>query len=343
MSRVLSYSEISTALDCQARWDFRYSDVLAGSSLKEKAVAPLLSGGKAWGAAVAALHVNADKLDCGLKAIEAMDESLEADADRQREFSMHEPEAHDKLREELLRLLTHYMEVSDLPLWHLMPNGEEELLVPIPSRSGTGRGSSRYKLQCFLDATSGDPDRPWLEENKLRGQLTDVSLITNSRQIRWYAWGYWIKHGVKPAGVFVNERLREVPKPPALTEKGQKLSHKKEQKCTAAAYLRACSDWDVDPVETTVDYLRARRWQQRVPVMIRDEEYEEIGKELVSAAQQIADLDSGRILPLRNVKRSNCGYCSFADICPSPDSDLVEALFERKPAKRLRGKVNEDR
>lgn len=29
MTRTLSYSEISTALDCEARWDFRYGDRLA--------------------------------------------------------------------------------------------------------------------------------------------------------------------------------------------------------------------------------------------------------------------------------------------------------------------------
>lgn len=54
--RYLSYSEIETALSCWARWDFTYGGRLAGSTLKPRRVAAILSEGRAWGAAVAAWH-----------------------------------------------------------------------------------------------------------------------------------------------------------------------------------------------------------------------------------------------------------------------------------------------
>jgi hypothetical protein len=352
--RVLSWSEIDTVLTCQAKHDFRYGDQLAGSSLKEKAVAPLLSGGRAWGAAIAAWHTNSGELDAGLKAIAALDASLEEDADQQREFGVFRQEDFDALRLELLQILHHHVDVVEpIPMDSVT---ERRLLVPLPSRTGE-RSSNRYWLVCYVDATEGWDEAgwarsgearhgearlgearrgaPWLDEFKLRGQLSDVRLIANSRQIRWYAWAFWRQFGVKPGGVWVNERLRQAPKPPVILKSG-KVSHAVQQTCTPRAYEAACSETGEEPREATLEALRARRWFQRVPVVFRDGELEEAGRELVSAAQQIHALDQGQFLPLRNVKRSTCPSCPYRDICPAPDNELIEALFERRPAKRNR-------
>ena len=54
--RLLSHTEIDTALTCFARWDFAYGGHLAGATLKPREIAPVLSDGRAWGNAVAAYH-----------------------------------------------------------------------------------------------------------------------------------------------------------------------------------------------------------------------------------------------------------------------------------------------
>jgi len=333
--RVLSFSEISTALDCQARHDYRYGDQLAGSSLKPKTVVPILSEGKAWGAAVAAWHVTGD----GENAIKAMDTSLAQDMMEQIEFGIYDEDAHDAMRTGLLAMLIHYTDTAEAV--QMDPILERELLVPIPSRSGR-RKSNRYRLLCYLDATSTtDAGSVWIEEFKLRGRLSDVGLIIRSPQIRWYAWAYWQATGIKPAGVNVTERLREAPKPPRLV-KGRKKpydltpSHAKDQLCTADAYLAVCNEYGVEPDMATADSLRSRRWQQRVPVVFRDGELEDAGRALVSAAKLIRDLDSGELYPLRNAHPGNCNGCAFNEICDDPTSTVVDALFDRQPPKRDR-------
>jgi len=330
MSRILSFTEISTALSCQARWDFKYGGHLAGSALREKTVTPLLSGGRAWGAAVATWHANVDKLTSGELAIEAMDASLEADAEKMREHGVFDEEEHARLRTELLGMLVHYVETAEPVLMDEVL--EQELLVPIPSRTGV-RSSSRYKLQCFLDATETVDGAVWINEFKLRTSLTPVSVIVNSRQIRWYAWAYQQQFGVPVAGVWVNERLREVPKPARVLKSG-KPSHAKDQMTTVASYEAVCREAGEEPKQEVLEALRSRKWQQRVPVMFRESELEEAGRELVAAAKLISQLDSGDLMPLRNVHRGNCVSCPFRDVCPSPDGELVEALFERRPPKR---------
>jgi CRISPR/Cas system-associated exonuclease Cas4 (RecB family) len=326
--RLLSFSEISRAMTCQAQWDFSYGGHLAGDALKPKMTAPRLSGGRAWGAAVSAYHVHRH----GIPAIEAMDESLDADAARQRELGVHSQEAHDDLRRELLGLLNHYIHIADD--FELDPLGEErELLVPIPSRTG-GR-SNRYKLLCYLDGTRMIDGNEWIVEFKLRAQLSSVEIIQLSRQIRYYAWAFWQATGIKPAGVQVHERLNQVPKPPRILQSG-KPSHAKEQLCTEEAYRAVCCEHEVEVNEETARSLGSRRWQQVVPIMFRDGELEEAGRELVSAAKLIRDLDTGKLHPVRNAAPFICRGCSFKDICPSPDNELVDALFERTTPKRNR-------
>lgn len=346
-ARVLSFSEVSMALDCQAKWDFAYGGHLAGTALRAKSVAPLLSAGRAWGAAVATFHANLKHPDPGVSALRALDASLDEDAERQREFGVHDQERHDEIRVHLLKMLLHYMDTAaetgeDLPCDRSL---ERELLVPLPSRTGQ-RKSNRYKLLSYLDGTRTVNGRTWLREYKLRTNLTPVWLIQNYRQIRWYSWGYWQETGDKPAGVEVVERWNQAPKKPRIVKakrKGEGIdgmvpSHAKDQLCTAADYAAVCEEYGVEPSQETLEELGSRKWQQTVPILFRESELDEVGEELVSAGVQIHALDTGEILPLRNAKAQNCNGCQFREICPSPDNELVDALFERVPAKRDRQK-----
>jgi hypothetical protein len=320
--RLISHSETSALLTCQHRWDFQYGFQLAGSSLKSKDTPLQLREGRAWGAAVAAHHTGADLADCMTAAVE----SLEADADRQREFGMFIQEEYDESVLRLSALIEHYR-ADNPPLG--IEKLEHEIVVPIPSRSGR-QDSNRYKLQTYFDGILTDEaGRVWIIEFKLRKQLSALQQIVLSRQIRWYAWAYRKETGVEPAGVIVDERLNALPKPVKLNKNG---SVSKVQSCTVAEYLEAGGD-----DEEVLEKLRTKRWSQRESILLTTAEIDEAGQQLVSAGQQIRDFDTADRYPVRNPSPLYCPGCQFRDACPNPnDDELIDALFERVPPKKDR-------
>jgi hypothetical protein len=331
MIRAISYSEGNTLLDCQARWDFRYGDRLAGSSLREKSTPILLRDGKAWGRAVAALHADDEY---GLaNALVELRLALREDSDEQKEAGTYDPDEFERTHTFLGDVLDHYATTTEhLPIESL----EHELLVPLPSRSGKG-DSNRYRLQVFFDGLHTDEaGRIWIVEFKLRKLLSSLELIAGSRQIRYYAWAYRKATGNDVAGVIVDERLKAAPKPARILDSG-KPSHAKDQMTTPERYIAACEERDVEPKPETIESLKGRRWQQRERIFLTDAEIEEAGTELVSLGQQVAALDGGHVYPVRHPSRARCPGCAFREICTNPnDTELVEALFDRKPAKRDR-------
>lgn len=366
--RAISYSEGSTLLDCQAKWDMSYGDQLAGSSLKSKETPVLLRDGRAWGQAVQAFHqVGGDYEDALLELMKALDE----DAEEQREAGLFDEDDYAAKTAFMRALLEHYVarQSEDLTLQEL----EKELLVPLPSRSGTG-DSNRYRLQVFFDGVHVDPaGRTWLVEFKLRTQLSSLDLIAKSRQIRYYAWAYRKETGADVAGVIVEERLKDIPKPArwvkpkkkdegivvteaeaaelgapmsdaerASIEQGKielrrTVSHAKDQVTTAELYAQACKRAGVDRDEETFGNIASRVWQQRHQIFLTDTEIEEAGRELVSLGHQVAALDSHKVYPVRNPSRARCPGCFYKDVCNSPrDAELVDALFDRRPPKHER-------
>jgi hypothetical protein len=368
VKRDISYTEQSMLLTCQAQWDFNYGGYLAGTALRSKETPIILREGRAWGRAVAAFHAaEEDRLDA---AIEVLVHALEEDAKQQREAGFYDAEVHLRTATKLRGVLEQYAEEAvPLPLERL----EHELFVPLPSRSGSG-DSNRYRLQVLFDGIHVDSEgRTWLVEFKLRNELSALELIANSRQIRYYAWAWERETGQPVTGVIVDERLNAMPKParwvkPKKKDEGIELtfeaakalgapasekelqfggpvrrtvSHAKDQLTTPENYLEACERAGVDPDEETHEQIAARRWSQREPVFLTPTEIEESGNELVSLGRQIALIDSGQIYPVRNVKPQNCRGCRFREICNEPnDTELVDALFKRVPAKRDREELS---
>jgi hypothetical protein len=275
-----------------------------------------------------------------------MDRVLDEDAEKQKAWGFHDKTAHAAMRQHLVDLLDDY--VGDTERLVGLTALEAELNVPIPSRSGR-RMSSRYRFQSFIDGWWVDEyGQAWVVEFKLRGELWPAWLIQLSRQMRWYTWSWSHHSGIVPVGVMVDARLNELPKPPRLVQPKSKAdrafanedglvpSHAKDQLCRVDDYLCLCGEHGVEPSPEAVDNMRQRRWQQRVPILFRDSELEEAGKELVTAAKVIRDLDSGELYPLRNAHPRNCKGCRYRDICPAPDAGLVEQFFERTEPKRSR-------
>jgi hypothetical protein len=345
LPRLLSYSEIETALTCFARWDFSYGGRLAGSTLKSRHVAPILSEGRAWGAAVATWHREGGTLLSLWLAHEALKQSIDDDVAGMIKRGWPPPPI-DEIAEMEARLgamLDHYAATTE-PLANVT-RLEGEILVPLPSRSGK-RTSNTYRFLCYVDAQVDDRGQLFIVEFKLRNRLTDPSLLVKQRQPRWYAWGHRQLTGVAPSGVIIDERLNEIPHHPNVN-KGRVSkahpngnptpSHAKDQLTTAEWYAEVCHEFGVMPELETMEALRARRWQQRFPLSFRPSELDQAGRELVSAAKLIRDLDNGTLEPIRNASQMHCNGCRFKSICAEPtDSMFVESNFERTTPKRLR-------
>lgn len=335
MSRLLSHSEIDSAMTCWARHAFAYTGHLTDdTTLKPKGIAPILSEGRAWGAAVAAWHAHGSDLLGFWAAFEALRDSLDSDEREMAERGF-PVDILDGLETEgrLGTMLEHYAATTEQ-----LPNLtrlEDEVVVSIPSRKG-GRASTRYKFLCRIDGFTDRDGQRWLVEFKLRRGLQPVELIQRSRQIRWYAWALSQTMKEPPIGVLVDERLNEVPRPARILKSGYP-SHAVDQITTPELYVDACHAADTPPKASTVDALGARAWQQRVPIMFRPGELDEAGHELVSVAKLIRDLDSGELAPIRHATRMTCQGCAFKGICDNPeDEHFVNLGFERTVPKRLR-------
>ena len=333
MTRTLSHSEVQTASTCEAKHAFSYTGHLTdGDTLKPKTTAPQLRDGRAWGRGVAAYHENCLRVDGDVLGHAEIERSLREDAQEQREAGVYDGEAHHDAQVLLHGLLDHHIATTE-PLPITRP--EHELNVSIPSRNG-GRASTVYRFQAFLDGLHEDADGClWVVEYKLRGRLTPLQQLYRDRQIRRYAWAAGQALDIDPVGVITDERLKEAPKPPRVLKSG-KPSHAKDQLCTAEDYAQMCRDLGEEPDTVTFDALNARQWQQRELIRFHPGELEEVGRELVSAAQLIRDLDSGKRVPIRNASNQNCNGCQFREICAQPSDFLIDMSFSRTVPKRLR-------
>jgi hypothetical protein len=328
-------------MTCGARWAFQYGGQLTdGTTLRSRRIAPILSEGRAWGAAVAQWHANCEHVLASWYAHQAMLEALEADREEMlRAGIVVDPEQYVQMTDRLGAMLDHYM-ATTTPLRGLTLL-EHQTVVPVPSRDKPGRASNLYRFQCFIDGYTEqyEPDGSrWLVEFKLRNQLEPVAFLQLGRQYRWYAWAHaHTQRGVTPAGVIIDQRWNELPREPRILKNG-KASHDQRQLITEPDYLKVCEATGEDPSEDVLAKLKAIRWQQRVPILFRPGELVEAGRELTAAGMMIHDLDAGVLYPIRNASMANCRNCRFNEICAAPDDTLfVDTLIERGTPKRLLG------
>jgi hypothetical protein len=343
--RLLSYSEIETAMTCWARWDFGYGGRLAGDTLRPRAGEPVLSEGQSWGAGVAAWHQNAHRgvMQASWEAHTALTAALRRDYAKQRENGFPVPVnmQHDMWRR-MSALLDHHMANAE-PLPNLT-RLEDQIIVPLPARHGGGR-SSRYGFLCYIDGyTTEADDQRWLVEFKLRNRLQDPDLLERARQYRWYAWAEERSDSAPIVGIYIDQRLNEIPHPPKTVQgrkkgEGRAPSHDTRQVILAQDYIDLCRAMGHEPKEEVIEAANRRIWDLRFPLVFRPGELHEAGMELVSASKLIRDLDNGELYPIRNAGTVTCNFCRFKRICANPgDASFVDAHFVRRPPKRLRGR-----
>jgi hypothetical protein len=326
MKRLISHSEASTLLDCQYRHAFAYTGQLTdGEALKSKTTAPILREGRAWGAAAAAFHSHDP--DVALEhAKAAMEIRLSLDAADQQAMGTYDAAEHTELAERLLAILDDYAaHTEQLQITRL----EDKLEVAIPSRTGK-RPSNRYWFEGYVDGVHTDSDgRDWIVEFKLRKRLSDFEMIAKARQTRWYAWAWRQITGRPVAGVIVDERLNAVPSPLKLN---QDDTPSRVQSCRPDVYAASpLAAFDV------LAKLEAKDWEKRHPLLLTERELDEAGLQLASVGFLVQQFDSGQLYPVRNPSPMRCPGCPFKEICvDAGDTELVDALYERRPPKRER-------
>lgn len=341
-SRMLSNSEISTALECFAKWDFKYGGRLAGSTLKTKGVTTILSRGSAWGAGLAAYHAGGD-IDVVRFHFRT---SLMKDYLRAANVGLPIPEEIlDAQQLELEQLFYHYRDVR--PRLNNLTWLEEEMTVPL--YGAKSNRSNKYQFLAKIDGFSINPtfllDGEWIVEFKLRSALHEVSVLERSTQNKWYAWTYWMKTGRLPAGIIIDTWLATVPSLPRMVKAKRKgegnaeglvLSEAKDQVTRLDWYLAACKREGVQPKREVEDALMGRVWGQFAPIAYARHELVQAGEELVTARRVIHALDTGLYVPVRNAGPRVCSSCRFNKVCSNPgDASYVDTLFERGTPKRL--------
>lgn len=348
--RAISHSEITSAYECQARHAFAYTGHLTdGATLRPHSPAARLRAGRAWGRGVAAFHMADPKASLQARYMTGLREataSLDEDAAAMRSHGFYDATEHHDMAIRIADVLWDYVSATE-PL--IISDPEFELRLPIPSRTGRGL-SNRYLFEGHLDGLAEIHGRLFVVEYKLRDTLSDYRTLARGRQYRRYVWATERQLGVRLAGIVVDERLSIAPKPARWVKakrKGEGIdgrvpSHAKDQLTTSALYLEACAEASVDPEPETIAALDARKWQQRHPILFTRAEIDEAGRELVSAAQFIGQLDSGVLFPVRNPAPWRCGGCQFESICNDPsDRELIGTNFEITVPKRDRAPLLE--
>lgn len=314
----VSHSEISTLLECEAKYDFRYGDYLAGSALRPKHQPDVLNEGRAWGAGVATWYATGDLA----KAFEAVRKEAEGVSDE-----AHKVEALVATITEMLEdFVTYDAPAIDLVEFH---GAESELDVPM---------DRDYLFQGRVDGFCRQPkltgEDIWVVEFKLRRSLSRYETLVSDLQGRRYAWAYREMTGEAPAGVIFVERLNQLPMPPKMLASG-KVSHDKRQKVRPMAYTKACDDagerWRLDVRKA----LEEREWAKATRVSYSGQELDEIGEDLFSTTALLTEIHSQLRKPIRNVT-PRCSGCPFWDVClgSADTEEMVDALYERRESKR---------
>lgn len=343
VTRSISVSEASALFDCEARHAFAYTGHLTGGdTLRAKTPAITLRRGRAWGAAVAAWHTTSDDEI----AVDALRHALDQDAIEQQAAGVYVYDEHVTLLTHLMGVLRHYTATADrIPLHGV----ETKLRAALPSRTGR-RPSNRYVFEGYVDGLHRDQLGLWIVEFKLRGQLSSFEQVAWSRQVRWYAWAAERALGERVCGVIVDERLNDTPRPARLVKAKRKdegilgmvPSHAKDQLTTPELYRALCERYSVTPDQETMSALAARRWQVRHIVLLRRDEIDRAGRELVSAGRLIGEMDAGDRYPVANPSPFRCPGCPYREICLTPaDGELIDLQFQRTVPKRHRPKETE--
>lgn len=294
--RYIRRSEVRALLDCEAKWDFRYGDRLAGSSIVPIEPIELLRAGTGW-----------DTIVKGYNRGENVGALL-----RDSSVYMGEDGRIPKLA---MRYAT-----------SRSPMGTVEIMpIVVQVQEGVSLAIEPDDL-LYID------DEPWFVEYKLRQSLTSIEYLYRDMQGMLYVWAARLS-GFPVRGIIFDETLNEYPSEMRYKKNGEPS---KVQSCSPAEYAKGCLLSGVDPDIEVLNKLESRATHQRVPIEHFKHDLEGLPDLIASAHSHIRALEKGIIYPKRTRNPMICRHCEFNRVCEHPDPDLVDFTFTRRPAKRDR-------
>lgn len=171
--RYITRSEIRSLLDCEARWDFRYSDRLAGSSLEPIVVPNLLALGTSWDTVVKTYNHGGSVGAVLLDLYKGEDNRI-----------VHLAHRYASLYKPMRTVTVKPFIVEILPGMKVAIQPDDRLI--------------------------DENGRTWLVEYKLRTSLTSLEYLQRDLQGMLYVYGAR-KSGKEVAGVIFDEMLNELP------------------------------------------------------------------------------------------------------------------------------------
>jgi PD-(D/E)XK nuclease superfamily protein len=301
--RYVSNEELRTLFNCEAQWDFRYGDRLAGDSLKPLTDVDRLVSGSIWDRLAKSYNRN------GIypKSREAMQDLCG--------FSIELAEY-----EKQLALIRRYSSMNR----PIRTTEVAEYRVAV---------SPILDLWVSPDDLYASSDGLWYIDYKLRASLTSVEYLQRNMQGMLYVWGAR-KAGIDIKGIIFDETLNEMPAEVRYNKDGRPS---KVQTCSASDYLKGCVSGGYLPDPEIIKKLEDRKVHQRVVVDHFDFDLDTIEATIQSAYTRITFLENGLLYPTRTRNSMICRYCRYNNICEFPEPDYIDFLYERKPAKRYRG------
>jgi hypothetical protein len=300
--RYVSHEELRTLFNCEAQWDFRYSDRLAGSALKPLDDVERLVSGSIWDSIIKAYNRS------GL--IPSSHDSMQTTYGGSIDYAEFEKQ---------LALIRRYASINP-------PIGTHEIVefrVAI---------SPILDLWVSPDDLYGSSDGLWYIDYKLRSSLTSLEYLQRNFQGLLYVWG-GRRQGAPIKGIIFDETLNEMPAEVRYNKDGRPS---KVQTCSAADYQKGCVSGGYLPDPEVLKKLEDRKVHQRVVVEHFDYDLETLEATILSAYARITYLEKGLLYPTRVRNPMICRNCRYNTICEFPEPDYVDFLYERKPAKRNR-------
>lgn len=300
--RYVSHEELRSLFNCEAQWDFRYGDRLAGDSLTPLTPVDKLVSGSIWDQLVKRYNRHGIYPDTRESMQALYGGPIELD-----EF------------EKQLALIRRYAGMNRVIGTHHV----EEYRVAI---------SPVLDLWVSPDDLYTSIDGDWYIDYKLRSSLTSLEYLQRNMQGMLYVWGAR-KAGINIKGLIFDETLNEMPAEVRYNKDGRPS---KVQTCSANDYVKGCVSGGFLPDPEIVKKLEQRKVHQRVAIEHFDFDLDSLEQTIMSAYSRITYLENGLLYPTRTRNPSVCRFCRYNNICENPDPDYIDFLYERKPAKRNR-------
>lgn len=185
----------------------------------------------------------------------------------------------------------------------------------------------------------------WVVDHKTSAQAYSDRGLDFDDQATGYCYGLWRLAGIIPRGVMFNILIKELTKPPRVSESTGKLSTAKDQLCTADDYREALKEHGhlvrgkitSEKHAECLDALLARGWKpffQRLEPTRNQHELLSFERRLAAEYLDMTEAHEIEAMRYPNPSVRTCSYCPVNKICQAMEdgSDVEQVLTQFRQA-----------